>query len=173
MGGGSGRGAYVCAQRACLELAVKRGEFSRCLKVALPPLTVEALEGLIRERAARQVASLLGLARRARKVVSGAEAVESAVKRRTARLVLTATDAAASSIARLSALVAEQGGACRPCLGKAELGAALGGAPRACVAITDPRFAGAVLSVLAKVPQEAGAGEVAPSAGPSISRLGP
>lgn len=155
LGGGSGRGAYVCPQRSCLESAVKRGEFSRCLKVGLPPLTVETLERLIRERASRQVASLLGLARRARKIVSGAEAVESAVRRHAARVVLTATDASASSLAKIRSLVAEEGGSSQSCLGKVELGAALGGAPRACVAITDARFAGAVLSVLAKIPREA------------------
>ena len=153
LGGGSGRGAYVCPRRPCLEQALKRGEFARCLKAAVAPMEVEALEGLIRERASRKVVSLLGLARRARKVVSGAEAVESAVKRRAARLVLTAADASASSVAKLQALAERAGAACHPGLSMEEIGAAVGGAPRACVAVTDPRFAEAVMSVLAKIPK--------------------
>jgi len=154
LGGGSGRGAYICPNRSCLEQAVKRGEFARALKVTLAPVEVEALERVIRDRASRTVASLLGLARRARKVVSGAASVESALKRRTARLILTAADASASSIAKIRALAAEEGSPCHPSLGKEELGAAVGGSPRACVAVTDERFAQAVMSVLAKVPIE-------------------
>ena len=151
-GGGSGRGAYVCPRHLCLEQAVKRGEFARCLKTTLAPLTVEALEALIRERASRKVVALLGLARRARKVASGAEAVESAVKRHSARLILSAADASANSVAKLRTLAAEVGIAWMQALDKEELGAALGGAPRACIAVTDPHFAGAVMSVLEKIP---------------------
>lgn len=171
LGGGSGRGAYVCPRRSCLEQALKRGEFARCLKVAVAPMEVEALEGLIRERASRKVASLLGLARRARKVVSGAEAVESAVKRRAARLVLTAADASASSVAKLQALAKEAGAACHPGLGKEELGAAVGCAPRACVAVTDPHFAEAVMSVLAKIPMGIDPGGGPPGPGRGATRL--
>ena len=154
LGGGSGRGAYVCPCRLCLEHAVKRGEFARCLKATLAPMTVESLEGLIRERASRKVVALLGLARRARKVASGAEAVESAVKRHSAQLILTAADASANSVAKFRTLAAEVGIAWMQALGKEELGAALGGAPRACIAVTDPHFAGAVRSVLEKIPVE-------------------
>jgi ribosomal protein L7Ae-like RNA K-turn-binding protein len=122
-------------------------------------MAVETLEGLIRERAFRKVVSLLGLARRARKVVSGAEAVELAVRRRTARLVLIALDASARSVAKFRVLVAEKGGLCHQGMGKEELGAAVGGAPRAVLAITDENFARAVMSALMKIPSggEAGA----------------
>ena len=154
LGGGSGRGAYVCPRHLCLEQAVKRGEFARCLKVTLAPMTVEDLEELIRERVSRKVAALLGLARRARKVVSGAEAVESAMKRHSAQLILSAADASANSVSKLRTLAKEVGIVWMQALGKEELGAALGGAPRVCVAVTDPCFAGAVMSVLKKIPVE-------------------
>lgn len=156
LGGGSGRGAYVCPHHLCLEQAVKRGEFVRCLKVALAPMAVETLEGLIQECVSRKVTALLGLARRARKVASGAEAVESAVKRRSARLILSATDASANSVAKLRTLAAEVNIAWMRVMGKEELGAALGGAPRACIAVTDPNFAGAVMAVLKKMPVKHG-----------------
>lgn len=152
LGGGSGRGAYVCPRHACLEQAVKRGEFGRCLKVTVAPMTVETLEGLIRERASRKVTALLGLARRARKVASGAEAVDWAVKRHAARLILSATDASANSVAKSRSAAARVGVAWMQAMGKQELGAALGGGPRVCVAVTDPHFAGALMSVLNKIP---------------------
>lgn len=158
LGGGPGRGAYVCPTHPCLEQAVKRGELGRSLGVALPPIAVEELEGLIRERVSRKVAALLGLARRARKVVSGAEAVESAVKRHAARLVLTAADASASSVEKLRVLAVEAGVACYCCFGKEELGAAVGGAHRAYVAVTDPGFAEALIAVLTKIPKQIEAG---------------
>ncbi len=158
LGGGSGRGAYICPRRSCLEQAVKRGEFGRCLKAPVAPIEVDALEGLIRERASRKITSLLGLARRARKVVSGAEAVESAVKRHTARLVLTAVDASGDSVAKIRALAAEAGTACHPGPVKEELGAAVGSPPRACVAVTDAHLAEAVMLVLAKIPSGTRAG---------------
>lgn len=161
LGGGSGRGAYVCPRRFCLEQAVSKGEFARCLKATLAPMTVEALEGLIRGCVSRKVAALLGLARRARKVASGAEAVESAVKRHSVRLILSATDASANSVAKSRTLAAKAGLVWMQALGKEELGAVLGGAPRACIAVTDPHFAGAIMSVLEKIPVELEAREAA------------
>jgi len=158
LGGGSGRGAYVCSRRSCLEQAVRRDEFSRRLKVDFAPIGVMALQELIQKRVYRKVVSLLGLARRARKVVSGSEAVESAVKRRSARLILTAADASERSVATIRALAARAGVACHTCLAMDELGAAVGGGPRSSVAVTDPHIAEAVLSVLAKVQAETEAG---------------
>lgn len=161
LGGGSGRGAYVCPRRPCLEQAVKRGEFARCLKTAVAPLTVETLEGLIREGVARKVTALLGLARRAGKIVSGAEAVDSAVKRHSVRLILAATDASANSIAKVRHVAAQVGVVWMQAMGKTELGAAVGGAPRACIAVMDPHFAGALMSVLNNIPAAAKTREAA------------
>ncbi len=154
VGGGDRRGAYVCPGRPCLEQALRRGEFTRRLKVALTQTDLEALENLIRERASGKVVSLLGLARRARKVVSGAEAVESAMRRRRARLILTAIDASAGSVDKVRALARATGTACYRLLSKEELGAAVGGAPRSCVVVTDPHFSGALVSILAKCPPD-------------------
>ncbi len=163
LGGGSGRGAYVCPRYVCLEQAVKRGEFARCLKTTVAPMTVETLEGLIRERVSRKVTALLGLARRARKVVSGAEAVDGAVKRHTARLILSAADASANSVAKSRSLAAQVGVAWMQAMGKEELGAALGGGPRACIAVMDTHFAGALISALDKIPVVVEAKEAARS----------
>src|SRR5574337_618379 len=160
-GGGGGGGAYVCPRRACLEQTAKRNELARCLKVAHTSMTANALEELIREAVSRKVASLLGLARRARKVASGAEAVDSAVKRHSARLILSATDASAGSTEKLRIVAAQAGIPWLQHMGKEELGTALGTTPRACIAVTDPSFAGAVISTLDKIPVEQDAREAA------------
>lgn len=154
LGGGSGRGAYVCPRRPCLEQAVRRDEFSRRLKVNLASMGVVALQELIQKRAGRKVASLLGLGRRARKVVSGSEAVESSLRRQRARLILIAADASERSVATIRALAARAGIACHTRLTMEELGAAVGGGPRSSVAVIDPHIAKAVMSVLAKIPAE-------------------
>lgn len=161
LGGGAGRGAYICPRRACLEQAIKRNELTRCLKVTHTPMTAMALEELIRDAVSRKVVALLGLARRARKVASGAEAVDSAMKRRSARLILSATDASTNSVEKLRTVAAQAGIPWMQGMGKEELGAALGTAPRACIAVTDPSFAGAVISALDKIPVEQEAREAA------------
>jgi len=161
LSGRVGRGVYVCPRRACLEQAVKRNELARCLKVALAPMTAKALETLILEAVSRKIAALLGLARRARKVASGAEAVDSAVKRHSARLILSATDASAGTAEKLRIIAAQAGIPWMQHMGKEEMGAALGTTPRACIAVTDPSFAGAVISILNKIPVERDARETA------------
>jgi ribosomal protein L7Ae-like RNA K-turn-binding protein len=144
----------VCPGRPCLEQALRRGGFARRLKVPLASTDLTALEDLIRQRASGKVVSLLGLARRARKVVSGAEAVESAMRRRRARLILTAIDASAGSVEKIRALARATGTACYRLLSKEELGAAVGGAPRSCIVVTDSHFADALVSILAKYPPD-------------------
>lgn len=41
--GRTGRGAYLCPTRACLELAIKRKGFQRTLKVALAEIDKEGM----------------------------------------------------------------------------------------------------------------------------------
>jgi hypothetical protein len=170
VGGGDRRGAYLCPGRPCLERALRRDEFARRLKVAIAPADIEGLEELIRTRVSGKVVSLLGLARRARKVVSGAEAVESAMRRRKARLILTAIDASIDSVERVRALARATGTVCHRLLSKDELGAAVGGAPRSCVVVTDPHFSDALVSVLAKCPP--GATSTVPRPAKAMGRRG-
>jgi uncharacterized protein len=43
----NGRGAYLCKQRACWELAIKRGGLGRALRVALRPEDILMLEAFM------------------------------------------------------------------------------------------------------------------------------
>jgi hypothetical protein len=159
-GSGPGRGAYICPSRDCLREALKRNELARRLRAPLASIEVETLERSIRERMTRKVLSLLGLARRARKVVSGAAGVESSIRRGAAHVVLTSADAPLATAKRIQRLASAAGIPCHRALSAAELGAAVGSAPRASVAVIDPHLAAAIASVLATIPVERPRGTV-------------
>lgn len=91
------------------------------------------------------ILSLLGLARKAGRVVCGEEAVSEAAVDKKIRLLLYAEDAASNSCRRALNFAAK--GACLalqiPC-GKADLGRAVGYAECAMLGVTDIGFAGAI-----------------------------
>lgn len=91
------------------------------------------------------ILSLLGLARKAGRVVCGEEAVSEAAEGKKIRLLLYAEDAAANSCRRALNFAAR--GACLalqiPC-GKADMGRAVGYAECAMLGVTDIGFAGAI-----------------------------
>ena len=91
------------------------------------------------------ILNLLGLARKAGRVVCGEEAVSEAAEGKKIRLLLYAGDAAANSCRRALTFAAK--GACLalqiPC-GKADMGRAVGYAECAMLGVTDIGFAGAI-----------------------------
>jgi ribosomal protein L7Ae-like RNA K-turn-binding protein len=105
--GAFGRGMHVHACAGCLKKAVQRG-IARTTKgrgrsVVLPgaatpvPLTVASLAAAIRQAMDRRIQGLLVAAARSRQVAIGTEAVKGACKRAEAKLIVVATDAAASA----------------------------------------------------------------------------
>ncbi len=107
------------------------------------------------------ILSLLGLAKKAGRLVSGEEPVGGAARARDARLILLASDAA-DNTARRAGHFAEAG-AClcaRIPADKDALGRAVGRTSCAMLAITDIGFAEAVAKKLAAI-DEAGYGELA------------
>ena len=97
------------------------------------------------------ILSMIGLAKKAGRVEIGEEPVGSAARSRHARVILVASDAAASSVRRAYAFA--QTGACL-CLtipaDKDALGRALGRSSCAMAAITDVGFADAIVKKLAE-----------------------
>ena len=91
------------------------------------------------------ILNLLGLARKAGRVVCGEEAVSEAAEGKKIRLLLYAGDAAANSCRRALTFAAK--GSCLalqlPC-GKADMGRAVGYAECAMLGVTDIGFAGAI-----------------------------
>ncbi|MFQ5881591.1 MAG: DUF448 domain-containing protein [Candidatus Methylomirabilales bacterium] len=89
---GMGRGAYMCPDAGCLELAVKRKALQRTLGAELGPVSVHGLREAIHQAILQKVQRLLGLARRARRVVAGTRAVERALEAGRVRLLLLSQD---------------------------------------------------------------------------------
>ena len=88
-----------------------------------------------------KVLSLLGLAARARRVVSGEFSVEKAVKMKKAYLVIVAKDASDNTAKKFSDKCKFYEIPIRFYANKEDLGAALGKEARACVAVQDEGFA--------------------------------
>lgn len=96
----------------------------------------------------KRVCSLLGFAQRAGQVASGEVAVEQAIRRRKALLVILATDASANTLKKTEALCMQRSVPTRQALTREQLGLAIGRSPRASVAILDSGFAGALAEAL-------------------------
>lgn len=94
--------------------------------------------------------SMLGLAQRAGKAASGEVAVEGALKRRKARLLIVAEDASGRTRERLAALAAQVGVPCYVVGTREELGLALGKGHRAAVAVQSADFANGIAGILSR-----------------------
>tara|TARA_R110002049_G_scaffold44333_6_gene130258 strand:- start:118903 stop:119523 length:621 start_codon:yes stop_codon:yes gene_type:complete len=95
-----GRGIYVAADRAALELAVKKNAFSRSAKqpVKLPENLVEDVEQLL----ARRVVDLISLQRKAGKAVAGYEKVKGWLQTEEAEVLIQAVDGSGRGKSKLS-----------------------------------------------------------------------
>jgi uncharacterized protein len=95
-----GRGIYVAADRAALELAVKKNLFSRSAK-----RPVKLSEGLVEEvekQLARRVIDLISLQRKAGKAVAGYEKVKSWLQQEEAEVLIQAVDGSGRGKSKLS-----------------------------------------------------------------------
>jgi predicted RNA-binding protein YlxR (DUF448 family) len=122
-----GRGAWVRANRATLEQAVKKGAFARAFKTnaKAPPELVAQTETLLAKRCLDQ----LGLARRAGAIAFGATQVEAAIRAKPLFLLIEAADGAEEGREKLMSLHIGLWG--RPpgavgCFSAEDLGVALG-----------------------------------------------
>lgn len=122
-----GRGAWVRAERAAVEAALKRKAFARALKQ--PVEEALSLPDRIEQRLAARCLDLLGLAVKAGALAVGFEQVESAIRAGTARSLVEAGDGAEDSRNKLLRLFYGLHGE-EPrvvgCFNAAELGMALG-----------------------------------------------
>ncbi|KIN74386.1 RNA-binding protein [Sulfitobacter guttiformis] len=100
MGKLPGRGMWVTANRAALEMAVKRGLFSRSAKQPLktPDNLVEEVE----KQLARRVVDLISMQRKAGKAVAGYEKVKSWLQTEEALVLIQAVDGSGRGKSKLS-----------------------------------------------------------------------
>ncbi|WP_093687393.1 L7Ae/L30e/S12e/Gadd45 family ribosomal protein [Sporolituus thermophilus] len=96
----------------------------------------------------QKIISLLGLAQRAKKVISGEFAVEKAVRSRQVKLLLVAEDASYGTQKKYRDMATYYQVPLSVKLSKEKLGFALGKSARAAVAVTDDGFSKALLELL-------------------------
>jgi predicted RNA-binding protein YlxR (DUF448 family)/ribosomal protein L30E len=145
-----GRGAYVCPDPACLAAAVKRNPFSRAFRrpVALPEAD---LGRLVADRLEAHVTGLLGVARGAGRVRSGATQVEEALARGRLALLIVAADAEPATAEAFAALARAAGTPLVRFGSREALGRAIGKDFRAVVGIADPGLAAKIRDDLGKL----------------------
>lgn len=95
--------------------------------------------------------SMLGLAQRAGKVVSGDLAVQEVCRRGRARMLILAADAGTHTKKTFQRLSVEAGIALVETGTRAELGHALGKSPRAILAVTSDQFVKGIRQILTRV----------------------
>jgi len=118
-----GRGLWVTATRAILDQAVVKHAFSKAAKqsVKVGPDLAERVTDL----AKREVAELLGLARKSGQLVAGFEKVEAALRADKVRVLVAASDGAEDGRGKLARIAGSGVEICAP-LTAAELAQALG-----------------------------------------------
>jgi predicted RNA-binding protein YlxR (DUF448 family) len=118
-----GRGLWVTATREALDQAVARHAFSKAAKQSVK--VAPDLADRVVELAKREVAELLGLARKSGQLVAGFEKVEAALRAGKVRVLVAASDGAADGRGKLARLAGSGVEICAP-LTAAELAQALG-----------------------------------------------
>ena len=118
-----GRGLWVTASREALDQAFARHAFSKAAKQSVK--VVPDLGAQVAALAKREVAELLGLARKSGQLVAGFEKVEAALRAGKVRLLVAASDGAEDGRGKLARLAGSGVEICAP-LTAAELAQALG-----------------------------------------------
>lgn len=144
-----GRGTYLCNSRACIEAAVGRKQFDRTFRQTCQPVTADQLvEGVAKELLAH-MASLLGMARKSARFVSGGNAVQDALARKKPlAVIILARDISPQIGDKVRRKAEFQKIVTTKLFDKIELGRILGRAERSVVGLPDGKLAEAFLDDL-------------------------
>lgn len=153
-----GRGAYTCLDRSCIATAVKRNQFDRAFKgrVGSRPDAGE-LEAALASEVLERVASLLGIARKSGKALTGSNLVLGALADpgRIA-LVFLAEDVSAGIAAKVIGKAERMEIPCFRMLTKEYMGQVMGKGERSVVGILTSPLAEAILIELVRYKQIVG-----------------
>ncbi|PLX98430.1 MAG: hypothetical protein C0623_12200 [Desulfuromonas sp.] len=136
-----GRGAYTCADRRCVENAVRSNAFDRAFRHKTAEVDPDGILTTIREAINQRILGLLGIARKAGAVASGRSALQSFLERNEIRCLVIANDASDRSLNELKASAEVTDCAMARFSSQEELGKILGRDNRNCVGIKDKHFA--------------------------------
>ncbi len=140
-----GRGAYTCFDRNCFEAAIKRKQFSRTFKTEVKMESAANLAARITRLQEDKINSLIALANKAGRAVSGSEKVLDALKKGEAAVLIIAADTSSESRAKFLAIAEKAGVEAFRFSMKDLLGASLGKEIRTAVAVQSGSFADTLL----------------------------
>jgi len=136
-----GRGAYTCFSRECLESALKRKQFHRSFKGEVKLLPGAEMTDLIVKRMEEKISSLISLANKAGKAVSGSDKVMDTLRKGEAAVLILAADISLESRAKFIAVAQKAGVEIFSFSIKDCLGGPLGKEIRTAVAVLRSSFA--------------------------------
>jgi predicted RNA-binding protein YlxR (DUF448 family) len=139
-----GRGSYTCFSRSCLHLAVNKRQFSRSFKGEVTLLPEDEMVTMITKLQKERIISLIAMANKAGKAVSGSDSVMDALRKGSVALLLLAEDISADSRTRFTAIAGKTGVKVIDFSFKERLGATLGKEIRTAVAVISLPFADAL-----------------------------
>jgi predicted RNA-binding protein YlxR (DUF448 family)/ribosomal protein L30E len=139
-----GRGAYTCYNRNCLSAAISKRQFSRSFKgeVTLPPS--DELISMVTRLQEERIASIISMANKAGKAVSGSDKVMETLRKGTVALLVLAGDISPDSRTKFAAIAEKTGVKVIDFSLKERLGATLGKEIRTAVAVVSLPFAEAL-----------------------------
>jgi len=136
-----GRGAYTCFSRSCLEAASRRKQFNRSFKGEIRLLPETELISLIITILEEKISSLLSLANKAGKAVSGSDKVMDTLRKGEAAILIMACDISSDSKAKFLGLAERVGVETFMFSMKDHLGGPLGKETRTAIAVQRGSFA--------------------------------
>jgi uncharacterized protein len=135
-----GRGAYICPQRSCLGLTIKKKRFASSFKTPIQGLDQEKIINEIRTMVTERVRGYLSLAAKAGNVFSGSDSVAGAVRGGKVGVVFIATDLSEESRKKFSAMAGHAGANLVAMFDKDTLGTLIGKEHRGVVAVESGGF---------------------------------
>lgn len=136
-----GRGGYTCYRRACLEVAVRKRQFSRSFKGEGRTLSVEETLAMVTGLQEERVVSTIAMANKAGRVISGSDKVMDALRKGNVSLLILAEDISGESAAKFLAIADRAGIESFRFSLKERLGSPLGKDIRTAVAVAPGPFA--------------------------------
>lgn len=151
-----GRGAYTCAERTCIEAAVKRNQFDRAFKGTAAKASAERLIGMLEEAVLTKVKGLIGMARKSSQVVSGSNLVLSTLDTGGISFVLMALDISEGVGEKVAHKAKRASVACYRFEDKGTLGELIGRGERSVVALKAGLLADSIRAELLRYKHIAG-----------------
>lgn len=136
-----GRGAYTCYRQGCLDAALKRKQFHRVFKGDIKLLPEPELTALIVKCLENKLSSLIALANKAGKAVSGSDTVMDRLRTGDVAILIIAADISSDSRAKFMAAAHKAGVETFSFSMKDSLGIPLGKEVRTAVAVLKSSFA--------------------------------